>query len=151
MIEALYRASQAGVRIDLIVRGHCRLRPGLPGYSENIRICSVIGRFLEHSRIFHFHNAGDPVTYIGSADWQRRNLEERVEVMVPIADEELRGRLVRTLAFCLDDNRLAWDLHADGGYVQRRPRPGATVRALHDTLMERAHARSLHEDVPWDL
>src|SRR5690606_21612110 len=78
VIEELYRASQAGVRIDLIVRGHCRLRPGVPGYSEHIRVVSVIGRFLEHSRIFHFHDDGAPVTYIGSADWQRRNLEDRV-------------------------------------------------------------------------
>jgi polyphosphate kinase len=151
VIQELYRASQAGVRIDLIVRGHCRLRPGLPGYSENIRVLSIIGRFLEHSRIFHFHNGGDPLTFIASGDWQRRNLEDRVETMVPIKDEGLRGRLVRTLAFCLDDNRLAWDLQPDGRYVQRHPRPGEPVRSLHDTLMGRALARSLQDDVPWDL
>jgi len=151
VMQELYRASQAGVRIDLVVRGHCRLRPGVPGYSDHIRVVSIVGRFLEHSRIYHFHNDGAPVTYIGSADWQRRNLEERVEVLVPVEDEALRARLVRTLAFCLDDNRLAWDLHADGRYVQRTPRPGEPVRALHDTLMARAVARSQHEDVPWDL
>ncbi|MDX1418702.1 MAG: polyphosphate kinase 1 [Rubricoccaceae bacterium] len=151
MIQALYEASQAGVRIDLIVRGHCRLRPGVPGYSENIRVCSIIGRFLEHSRIFHFHTDGAPVTLIGSADWQRRNLEDRVEVAVPVEDEELRSRLTRTLAFCLDDNRLAWDLGADGRYTQRHPKPGEPVRALHDTLMERALDRSQNEDAPWDL
>src|SRR5690606_39425672 len=88
-------ASQAGVRIDLVVRGHCRLRPGVPGYSDHIRVVSIVGRFLEHSRIYHFHNDGAPVTYIGSADWQRRNLEERVEVLVPVEDEALRARLVR--------------------------------------------------------
>jgi polyphosphate kinase len=151
VIQELYRASQAGVRVDLIIRGHCRLRPGLPGYSENIRVLSIVGRFLEHSRIYHFHNDGDPVTFIASGDWQRRNLEDRVETMVPIRDEALRARLVRTLAFCLDDNRLAWDLHLDGRYVQRQPRAGEPVRALHDTLMARALLRSQHEDVPWDL
>ena len=151
VIQELYRASQAGVRIDLIIRGHCRLRPGVPGYSETIRVCSIIGRFLEHSRIFHFHNNGKPTTLIGSADWQRRNLEERIEVVVPITDEEAQGRLIRTLSFCLEDNRLAWDLHADGRYVQRRANDGEPVHALHDTLMDRAVVRAQHDDVPWDL
>ena len=151
IIPELYRASQAGVRIDLIIRGHCRLRPGVPGYSENIRVSSIIGRFLEHSRIFHFHNDGAPTTLIGSADWQRRNLDDRVEVVVPITDERAQGRLIRTLAFCLDDNRLAWDLHTDGRYVQRHPAEGEPVQALHDTLMTRAVARAQHDDVPWDL
>ena len=82
MIEELYRASQAGVKIDLIVRGHCRLRPGIPGYSDNIRVCSIIGRFLEHSRVFFFKNGGERITLIGSGDWQRRNLEDRVEAAV---------------------------------------------------------------------
>ncbi|NNF58284.1 MAG: polyphosphate kinase 1 [Rhodothermaceae bacterium] len=151
IIPELYRASQAGVRIDLVVRGHCRLRPGVPGYSENIRVSSIIGRFLEHSRIFHFHNDGAPTTLIGSADWQRRNLDDRVEVVVPITDEMAQGRLIRTLAFCLEDNRLAWDLHTDGRYVQRYPEEGEPVKALHDTLMSRAVARAQHDDVPWDL
>ena len=151
LIQELYRASQSGVRIDLIVRGHCRLRPGVPGFSDNIRVISVIGRFLEHSRIYHFHNDGDPITFIGSADWQRRNLEDRIEVVVPIEQEELQGRLVRTLSFCLEDNRQAWDLHADGRYVQRHPAEGEAIRSLHEILMERAAARALHDDVPWDL
>ncbi len=151
VIRELYRASQAGVRIDLVVRGHCRLRPGLKGYSDTIRVRSIVGRFLEHSRIFHFHNGGRPETLIGSADWQRRNLEDRVEVVVPILDEEMQGRLVRTLAFCLDDNRLAWDLQPDGRYVQARPREGEPERSLHETLMARAVARAQHDDVPWDL
>jgi polyphosphate kinase len=151
IIEALYRASQEGVRIHLIVRGHCRLRPELPGISENICVLSIVGRFLEHSRIYHFHNDGDPETLIASADWQRRNLDDRVEVMVPVEDPALQGRLVRTLAFCLDDNRLAWDLQGDGRWIQRSPAPGEEVRSLHDTLMARARQRAADESVPWDL
>jgi polyphosphate kinase len=151
LIQALYRASQEGVRVDLIVRGHCRLRPGLPGYSDNVRVLSLVGRFLEHSRIYHFHNDGEPETYLGSADWQRRNLDDRVEVLIPVRDDAAQGRLVRTLAFCLDDNRLAWDLGADGRYLQRHPAPGDEVRSVHDTLMERTRRRVADESVPWDL
>jgi polyphosphate kinase len=152
LIQALYRASQAGVRVHLIVRGHCRLRPGIPGYSENIHVVSIVGRFLEHSRIYHFHNNGQPVTYIGSADWQRRNLDDRVEVVLPVTEPELQGRLVRTLAFCLDDNRLAWYPAADGRYIQACPAEGEVERSLHDTLMERARQRVAADDaVPWDL
>lgn len=151
IIEELYRASQAGVKIDLIVRGHCRLRPGIPGYSENIRLCSIVGRFLEHSRVFFFKNGGERITLIGSGDWQRRNLEDRVEAAVPVREKALQKRLVRTLKFCLDDNRLAWDLDADGRYVQRRPADGEKERPLHDKLMRRARSRALNEDIPWDL
>jgi polyphosphate kinase len=148
ILQELYVASQAGVEIDLIVRGHCRLRPGVPGYSERIRVSSILGRYLEHSRIYHFGNAGEPELFIGSADWQRRNLDDRVEVLVPIRSAELQGRLIRTLRFCLEDNRLAWDLLPDGRYVQRRPADGEPVRALHSTLMERAQQR-VEEDVAW--
>jgi polyphosphate kinase len=151
MIRALYKASRAGVRISLIVRGHSRLRPGLPGVSETIEVVSIIGRFLEHSRIFYFGNDGAPEYYMGSADWQRRNLEDRVEVVVPIEDEVLQGRLKRTLNFCLTDNRLAWDLDADGLYVQRTPDDGEPVRAFHDVLMDRALQRSVKDDLPWDI
>ena len=151
IIEELYRASQAGVKIDLIVRGHCRLRPGIPGYSENIRVRSIIGRFLEHSRIFFFKNGGDRITYISSGDWQRRNLEDRVEAAVPVRERRLQKRLVRTLRNCLDDNRLAWDLQADGRYVHRRPADGEKERSLHDKLMSRARSRATNEDIPWDL
>jgi polyphosphate kinase len=151
MIRALYKASQAGVRISLIVRGHSRLRPGVPGISENIEVVSIVGRFLEHSRIYYFGDDGDPKFFIGSADWQRRNLEDRVEVVAPIEDEVVQGRLKRTLNFCLTDNRLAWDLDADGLYVQRTPGDGEPVRAFHDVLMDRALQRSVEDDLPWDL
>ncbi len=151
IIRALYRAAQEGVRIDLVIRGHCRLRPGLAGFSETIRVCSIVGRFLEHSRIYHFHNDGAPETLIGSADWMRRNLDERVEAVVPVQDADLQGRLVRTLAYCLDDNRLAWDLDASGRYTQRHPAPGDEERALHDTLIARARRRAEEGAVPWDL
>ncbi|HYE96617.1 MAG TPA: polyphosphate kinase 1 [Rubricoccaceae bacterium] len=151
VIQELYRASQAGVPIELIVRGHCRLRPGLPRYSETIRVSSIVGRFLEHSRIYYFQNGGNPLTLISSADWQRRNLEERVEVMVPVVERAAQERLIRTLDFCREDNRLAWDLGADGRYTWRRPATGEEPRALHDVLMERARARVEEEDAPWDL
>ena len=138
VIRELYRASQAGVSIDLIVRGHSRLRPRLPGYSDNIRITSIIGRFLEHDRIFLFGNGGDPEVYIGSADWKRRNLSDRIEAVIPVTDPALRGRLINILELALDDNRSAWDLHADGRYVQRRPGSGEEERGLQHVLARSA-------------
>ena len=95
IVQALYRASQAGVQIDLICRGICSLRPGLPGVSDNIRVVSIVDRFLEHSRIFYFGNGGDPQVYIGSADWMDRNLSRRVEVVFPIEQPDLKQRLIR--------------------------------------------------------
>ena len=151
IIRELYRASQEGVQIELVVRGHCRLRPGVPGVSETIRVVSIIGRFLEHSRIFYFENNGEPETFIGSADWMRRNLDDRVEVMVPVHDETARARLRRTLAFCLDDNRQAWELGADGRYTLLHPEGDEPVRALHDTLMRRARQRLEKDDAAWSL
>src|SRR6266853_3899225 len=94
VVQALYRASQAGVKIDLICRGICALRPGLPGISENIRVFSIVDRFLEHSRIFYFQNNGDTQVYIGSADWMDRNLSRRVEVVFPVEVPELKQRLI---------------------------------------------------------
>jgi polyphosphate kinase len=141
MIKSLYRASRAGVQVDLIVRGHTRLRPGLAGVSENIRVVSIIGRFLEHDRIFFFRNGGDHDLLIGSADWRRRNLEERVEAVVHVREPELRSRLLRILVLALEDNRVAWDLHADGHYTQRTPPPGRPVRDFHRTLMDDARER----------
>ncbi len=121
VIEALYRASQAGVKIDLIVRGICCLRPGMPGISENITVRSIVGRFLEHCRIFHFENGGEPKLYIGSADWMQRNFFRRIETVVPIEDPQLREQINQILAIQLADNLKAWTLNADGSY-QRPPR-----------------------------
>ncbi|PZO43933.1 MAG: polyphosphate kinase 1 [Shackletoniella antarctica] len=121
MIRLLYEASQAGVEIDLIVRGICCLRPGIPGVSDNIRVISVIGKFLEHSRIFCFHNSGQPEYYIGSADWMTRNLDRRVEAVVPIEDPSLVKELQTILDIMLADNRQAWDMDSDGTFTQRRP------------------------------
>jgi polyphosphate kinase len=124
IVQALYRASQAGVKIDLICRGICALRPQLPGISDNIRVISIIDRFLEHSRIFYFHNNGDSQVYIGSADWMDRNLSRRVEVIFPIENAELKDRLVNEiLAIGLTDNTKARELLPDGSYrrVQRAP------------------------------
>jgi len=151
IIQELYRASQAGVQVDLIVRGHTRMRPGLAGVSDNVRIVSIVGRFLEHSRIYYFHNDGADETYIGSADWMRRNLDDRVEVVVPVEDETAQARLKRTLKFCLEDNRQAWDLRPDGRYVLRWPADGEEVRAFHDTLMRRARRRTEEDDAAWSF
>jgi polyphosphate kinase len=113
----LYAASQAGVEIDLVVRGLCTLRPGVPGRSERIRVRGLIGRFLEHARIYHFGNDGDDEYLIGSADWRSRNLRRRVEVAVPILDPACRGRLDSILTRELADPS-AWELDADGHYRQ---------------------------------
>jgi polyphosphate kinase len=124
IIAALYRASQAGVQIDLIVRGVCCLKPGLAGISDNIRVMSLIGRFLEHSRVFYFHNGGDDQVYIGSADWMPRNLDRRVEAVVAVEQPELLKDLQEILAIMLADDRQSWDLQSDGSYIQRQPRQG---------------------------
>ena len=118
-IEALYAASQAGVVVELIIRGICCLRPGVPGLSDGITVVSIIGRFLEHSRIWNFANAGAPEYYISSADWMPRNFSRRVEVGVPIEDPAAHARLASLLATCLADNRQTWELLADGGYARR--------------------------------
>ncbi|PYQ39892.1 MAG: RNA degradosome polyphosphate kinase, partial [Acidobacteria bacterium] len=117
IVQALYRASQAGVEINLIVRGICALRPGVRGVSENIRVRSIVGRFLEHSRIYYFANGGDEEIYIGSADWMPRNLYERVEVLVPLRDEMLRQRVRHEILDAyLADNRKARILLKDESY-----------------------------------
>jgi polyphosphate kinase len=124
-IKALYRASQAGVKIDLIVRGICCLRPGVPGVSENIRVASIVGRFLEHGRVYYFNNAGHPEIYIGSADLLRRNLDNRVEVLFPIHDRALQERIYeRILCVQLKDTANAWEQHSDGSYTRIKPAPG---------------------------
>jgi len=133
VIVALYEASQAGVDVDLIVRGICCLRPGIPGISDRIRVVSLIGRFLEHSRIVHFANGGEPEYYIGSADWMPRNFDRRVEAVAPLEDRQLHAKLASLLATCLADDRQAWDLDASGSWRQRRP--DEEGRGVHDILV----------------
>ena len=118
MVAKLYEAADAGVRVDCIVRGVCRLRPGIPGRSENIRVVSIIGRFLEHHRIYTFHNRGKPLYYIASADWMKRNLNNRIEVGVPVQRARSMDRLREQLSMCLLD-KWAWEMLPDGSY--RRP------------------------------
>jgi len=122
IIRALYEASQAGVKIDLIIRGVCCLRPGIKGVSENIQVRSIIGRFLEHTRIYYFHNDGDILLYCSSADWMPRNLFHRVEVCFPIEEKRPRDQIIKYgLMNYLSDNTQAWLLQADGTYKQTRP------------------------------
>jgi polyphosphate kinase len=139
-IDALYRASDAGVEIDLIVRGICCLRPGIPGLSERIRVVSIIGRFLEHSRAWYFANGGAEEYFIGSADWMPRNFDRRVEAVAPIDDASLHPRLAQIFRTCLVDNRQAWDLSGDGTWRQRQPGPDEPVRATHVVLLGEAPA-----------
>ena len=121
IIALLYEASQAGVQIELIIRGICSLRPGLPGQSESVRVVSIIGRFLEHSRVFWFGNGGQAEVFIGSADWMGRNLDRRVEAVTPIDDPVLRSQLETLLQTYLQDNRGAWDMGSDGQFTHRQP------------------------------
>ena len=138
IVTALYDASAAGVEIDLVVRGVCRLRPGLPGRSETIRVRSIVGRFLEHARIFRFGNAGAPEFFIGSADWMSRNLDWRVEAMVPVLAPALQSELQAILDLQLADNCKAWELGADGAWRRLTPAPGEPRRPSQPALMERA-------------
>lgn len=137
IISTLYEASRAGVTIDLIVRGICCLRPGVEGISDNIKVISIVGRFLEHSRIFYFYNGGQEEVYIGSADWMPRNLDRRVEAIAPIEDPEIAKDLQEILGIMLSDNRQAWDLKADGEYVRRRSSNNKELSS-HQILMETA-------------
>jgi polyphosphate kinase len=140
VIQALYRASQAGVEIDLIVRGACTLRPGLPGVSERIRVRSIIGRFLEHSRVYWFANDGQSELYCASADWMERNLMRRIEVAFPILDPELATRVFEeTLANGLADNTQAWMLDANGRYTRLEPGKDPPASA-QQVLLERFRA-----------
>src|SRR5213079_1918353 len=132
-IKALYRASQAGVPVDLNIRGICRLRPGVPGVSENIRVVSVVGRFLEHARIFAFERNGSTRVFIGSADLMPRNLDNRVELVAPVDDTVLRDDLLDTLERCLADDTNAWELGQDGRWTRRTP--GAEPRSAQRELM----------------
>ncbi|MCS6849624.1 MAG: polyphosphate kinase 1 [Gemmataceae bacterium] len=143
VVQALYRASQAGVRIDLICRGICALRPGIPGISENIRVISIVDRFLEHSRIFYFGNGGNPEVYIGSADWMDRNLSRRVEVVFPIETPELKHRLIHEiLATSLADNLKARELLPDGSYRRVIPEPGQELVRSQERFLALAAAKA---------
>jgi polyphosphate kinase len=141
IIKALYRASQAGVKVELIVRDTCRLRPGLAGISDNVRVISIVGRFLEHGRIYYFRNAGEEEYYIGSADCMKRNLESRVEVVVPVEDPQLRAELRSVLDAQLGDTYSAWTMQPDGNYLQAVVEPDARGRSSQNTLIELAQKR----------
>jgi polyphosphate kinase len=136
IIDALYHASQAGVEIDLIVRGFCCLKPGVPGLSDRIRVCSIIGRFLEHSRMFWFQNGGKPEVFMGSADWMSRNLSHRVEAAVPVETPALTHRIEEILHIMLADQRQAWDLGPTGVWTQRQPTGESCQPGTHALLME---------------
>ncbi|MEZ2303831.1 MAG: polyphosphate kinase 1 [Microcoleus sp.] len=136
IIVALYEASQAGVKIDLIIRGICCLRPGVEGVSENIKVISIIGRFLEHSRMFYFFNGGNEEVYIGSADWMQRNLTRRVEAIVQVEDPTIAMELQEILGVMLADNRQAWDLQPGGHYSQRRPPVNCPEVSSQQILMD---------------
>jgi len=138
IMVALYEASRAGVQVDLIVRGICCLRPGVPGVSDNIRVISIVGRFLEHSRAFYFRNGGQEEVYIGSGDWMPRNLDRRIEAALPLRDVIHRNTVRNLLELMWRDNRQAWELRPDGSYEQRRPAPGEPEVATHRVIAELA-------------
>lgn len=152
LVRKLYEASQAGVAIDLIVRGNCRISPGLPGISDNIRVFSIIGRFLEHSRIFYFHNGGDPRYFIGSADWMQRNLSSRVEAIAPIEDPRLKEQIDHILQLALADHRQSWQMLPDGRYQRRFPDTSTTdanvTEGFQLSLIQQA--RTLAVQLPTD-
>ncbi|MCK4793179.1 MAG: polyphosphate kinase 1 [Desulfobacteraceae bacterium] len=146
MIQELYRASQAGVPISLNVRGMCCLRAGVPGLSENIRLFSTLGRFLEHGRIYRFENGGEPEFFIGSADWMRRNLDRRMESITPVTDPKVKQELEQTLRVLENDNCSAWDMQPDGSYVLRRPQKGEECRAAQKVFIDLASRQSQDRD-----
>jgi len=141
IIAALYQASQVGVKVDLIIRDSCLLRPGIPGLSDNIRVISVVGRFLEHARIYYFKNSGQEQYFIGSADLMLRNLERRVEVIAPVESPTLQGQLREILNLQLADRRGAWDMQPDGSYVQRHPEGKEEKRSAQELLIEKSEKR----------
>ncbi|HYV02519.1 MAG TPA: phospholipase D-like domain-containing protein, partial [Actinomycetota bacterium] len=146
IIDELYEAARAGVRIDLLVRGICCLRPGVPGLSAGIRVRSIVGRYLEHSRIFRFGDGGRETTYyIGSADLMPRNLDHRVEALAPVTDPELRKRLDEILEVCLDQGTPAWELGPDGSWAKVGTDPAVPVQLR---LQELAVARGRPGPVP---
>ncbi|MDO8186189.1 polyphosphate kinase 1 [Conexibacter sp. JD483] len=143
-IRALYRASQAGVQVELNVRGACCLRPGVSGVSENIRVVSIVGRFLEHSRIYAFERGGETTVLMGSADLMPRNLDARVELVVPVRDADARAEVLDALERCLADTENAWELRADGSWHHRRVQPGEERHDVQAELMRLHRARAEH-------
>ncbi|MFQ5983466.1 MAG: RNA degradosome polyphosphate kinase, partial [Woeseiaceae bacterium] len=141
IINALYKASSEGVKIELIVRGICSLRPGIPGLSENIRVRSIIGRFLEHSRVFYFRNDGNWEYFCSSADWMDRNFFRRTETCFPIRQKPLKKRLLKDLKLFLADNCQAWELQGDGSYVRLSPGSDQAVSA-QQTLLDQLASSS---------
>ena len=137
-ISAIYRASQAGVQVDLIVRGIAGLRPGVPGVSDNVRVISIVGRFLEHARIFAFTAGGETAYWIGSADMMARNLDNRVELVAPVEDPVACAEIQTIIDLQLADTALAWELGADGAWRRIRPEPGEAPLNSQEALMERA-------------
>ncbi len=152
LIEALYQASKAGVKVELNVRGICRLRPGVPHLSENIRVTSIVDQFLEHSRIFHFANGGEEEVYISSADWMPRNLDRRIEMLVPVDDIPSKKELIEVLDVYFRDNTKAWELQPDGSYNRVDPGKGKKIRA-QEALCHRALTAEdiLLKSMPKDL
>ena len=136
IVAALYEASAAGVQIDLVVRGICVLRPGVPGLSDNIRVRSIIGRLLEHSRVFYFENHGHSKVWISSADWMGRNLFRRVETCVPVENPPLKARIIReAFTLALADNQRAWLMQPDGSYIRAEAQDNTAKINLQDTLL----------------
>jgi len=142
IIQTLYHAAMSGVKIDLIVRGICALRPGIRGISENITVRSIVGRFLEHSRVYYFHNGGNPEIYCASADWMERNFFRRIEVCFPIERKQHRDRIVEDLETYLADNEQAWLLGPDGRY--ERAVPGDAPAASAQSILLRKYAEGGH-------
>jgi polyphosphate kinase len=143
IIRELYRASQSGVPITLNVRGLCSLKPGVPGLSENVKLFSVVGRFLEHSRIYCFVNGGDTEYYIGSSDWMKRNLDRRVETIVPILDNRIKQGLSWILDVYDADNASAWDSDSTGTYLRRQTPAGEHYRIAQELFAAAAHKGTL--------
>ena len=137
VIDALYLASQAGVKVDLMIRGICSLKPGVPDLSDNITVRSILGRFLEHSRIFHFGNAGQDDFLLGSADMMQRNLDRRVEAVVSVKEKGLKLRLKEILKLAFGDNSAAWQLDGEGNWAKLQPGEDEVVN-LQEELMRRA-------------
>jgi len=141
IVKALYRASMAGVKVDLIVRDSCRARPGLTGISDNLKVVSIVGRFLEHARIYYFRNGGNEEYLIGSADMMKRSLEYRIEILVPVEDPDLQKQLRTMLDAQWHDQRCAWDLQTDGSYVQRQPDTAYAQQSCQEQMIEQAQKR----------